>query len=168
LEHSDKRGPRSLIGTTPAAPTNQFFTGFIDEVRFFTFATNAFSTNDLLLNQPPNYYLGTTNLVVPSIAGSNGVSFGVYVPNFSWTASANVSWLHLATVSGITNTNILFGIDANTGVTRTGVISVGALSLTVTDYSLESALLMSSRDLNSKKIARVSQALAGRSSCKLG
>lgn len=39
------------LGAPPMNPTTEFFTGFLDEVRVFTFAPGQFSTNDLLLAQ---------------------------------------------------------------------------------------------------------------------
>jgi autotransporter-associated beta strand protein len=39
------------LGAPPQSPTSQFFTGLIDEVRVFTFASGQFTTSDLLLNQ---------------------------------------------------------------------------------------------------------------------
>ena len=38
------------VGAPPFNPDNQFFTGLIDEVRVFTFATGQFSNTDLLIN----------------------------------------------------------------------------------------------------------------------
>ena len=48
------------LGVPPQTPTSQFFTGYIDEVRVFTFAAGQFNTNDLLVNQLNTPILTTT------------------------------------------------------------------------------------------------------------
>ncbi|HWD92130.1 MAG TPA: LamG-like jellyroll fold domain-containing protein [Verrucomicrobiae bacterium] len=48
------------LGAPPQSPTNQFFTGLMDEVRVFTFSPGQFSTNDLLLNHAISPVVTTT------------------------------------------------------------------------------------------------------------
>ncbi len=52
----------------------------------------------------------------------------------AWTATANDAWLHLdaANQSGAGSANVVFSFDANPGPTRTGTLSVGGLTLVVT------------------------------------
>ena len=56
------------------------------------------------------------------------------IANGSWTATTNAAWLHLnaANQSGIGNTNVIFTFDANPGATRTGTLTIGGQTLTVT------------------------------------
>jgi lysyl oxidase/BACON domain-containing protein/all-beta uncharacterized protein len=67
-------------------------------------------------------------------SGGTG-SFKVYVgADCSWTATSNVSWLHVTAGSpGIANGTVSYSVDVNgPKVSRTGTITVGGLQLTVT------------------------------------
>ncbi len=114
----------------PALYALQFFSGYLDEVRVFTFAAGQFSTNDLLINSP---YLGTTDLLVGPDAGTNSVVLAA-APQAAWQATNNVAWLHVGArfQSGIGSTNVVFSYDANSGVTRTGTLTIAGFTLTVT------------------------------------
>ena len=82
---------------------------------------------------PPNYssLVGTTNILEGRTAGSERVSL---IANGSWTATTNDFWLHLsaASQSGTGNANVIFSYDANTGVTRTGTLTIAGQTVTVT------------------------------------
>ncbi len=86
------------------------------------------------------FVFGTSNVLESSSAGADSVSLTVTPSSTSWTASASSTgaWLH-TTASGTGSGSVAFSFDLNTGVTRTGTISVGGQSLTVvqagTDYS---------------------------------
>ncbi len=114
----------------PALYALQFFSGYLDEVRVFTFAAGQFSTNDLLINSP---YLGTINLLVGPDAGTNSVVLAA-APQAAWQATNNVAWLQVGATfqSGIGSTNVVFSYDANSGVTRTGTLTIAGFTLTVT------------------------------------
>jgi streptogramin lyase len=82
----------------------------------------------------PTYTLGTSALLVGPAAGSNSVVLDV-VPSIAlWSATANASWLHMASgyTSGTGSANVLFTYDANAGVTRSGTLTIGGQTLTVT------------------------------------
>jgi hypothetical protein len=84
--------------------------------------------------QTTNYILGTTNLLVGPVAGTNSVVLGV-IPNTGvWTAGTNATWLHLSPTnqSGTGSTNLIFSYDANPGVTRSGTLTISGQTLTVT------------------------------------
>ena len=75
--------------------------------------------------------LGTTNLLEGPAAGSDGLALMVTGP---WTASTNATWLHLsaANQSGTDSTNVIFTFDANSGVTRTGTLTIAGQIVIVT------------------------------------
>jgi uncharacterized repeat protein (TIGR03803 family) len=84
------------------------------------------------------YVLGTTNLVLRPVAGTNSVALGVFPSSGTWTATANAGWLHLSagTQSGTGSTNVVFTYDANPGVTRFGTLIIGGLTLNLTQIGL--------------------------------
>ena len=79
------------LGAPPQAPTSQFFTGLIDEVRVFTFASGQFSTSDLLLNQfrawvwtgPDNDVWSNTNNWTRAADGAHGLPASGDTVNFT-------------------------------------------------------------------------------------
>ncbi len=75
--------------------------------------------------------LSTTNLLEGQNAGGDSV---VLVAYSSWTATPNDSWLHLsvANQNGIGSASVSFTFDANTGVARTGTLTIAGQTLTVT------------------------------------
>jgi hypothetical protein len=77
--------------------------------------------------------LGTTNLVEGPAAGADSVVLA-WSGSTNWTAQANDSWLHLNATnqSGTTSTTVIYTFDANTGATRTGTLTIGGLSVNVT------------------------------------
>ena len=86
-----------------------------------------------IVQEKPDAFLGTTNLVEGPTTGVDSVVLA-FVPNLaaSWTATANVSWLHLAYQSGTGSTNVVFSFDANAGATRVGTVTIASQTLTVT------------------------------------
>jgi len=86
------------------------------------------------LVQFATFGLGTASIVEGPRSGVDSVVLASTTISNAWTATANASWLHLATgyLSGTGSTNILFSFDANTDVTRSGTISIGNQTLTVT------------------------------------
>jgi sugar lactone lactonase YvrE len=130
-------GPNSPVGSfavaaPPQAPTSQYLTGLVDEVRVFTFAAGQFSTNDLLLNKP-TYAVGTTLLLEGPAAGINTVTLGASPESSTWTATANAAWLHLnaAIQSGTGSTNVVFTFDANAGATRAGSLTIAGQTVII-------------------------------------
>ncbi len=132
----------ATTNSLPASPVGNFllaadsagrenFSGFMDEVRVFTFSPGQFSTNDLLVNQY-SYALGTANLAEGPAAGSDSVALNMVETGAVWTASANATWLHLTIAGGNTSTNLPFSFDANTGTNRTGTLTISGHFFTVT------------------------------------
>ena len=76
--------------------------------------------------------LGITNLVEGPIGGTDSVIVVVNPATLSWTASPNDSWLHVTATNQSGNTDLLFTFDTNTNATRTGTITIGNQTLTVT------------------------------------
>jgi DNA-binding beta-propeller fold protein YncE len=83
---------------------------------------------------PGTCSLGTTALLVGPTAGSNSVVLAVVPNQGTWTATTNTTWLHLspANQSGAGSTNVVFSYDANSGPTRSGTLTIGGQTLTVT------------------------------------
>jgi len=84
--------------------------------------------------QTTNYKLGTTSLLEGPTAGSDSVVLAVMPETGSWTATPNATWLYLSSAnqSGIGSTNVVFSFDANPGGTRSGTLTIGGQTLTVT------------------------------------
>jgi hypothetical protein len=84
--------------------------------------------------QAATYVLGTAAIVVGPAAGSNSVVLAVKPATNAWTATANANWLHLSSANqnGVGSTNFIFSYDVNAGATRSGTITVGNQTLTVT------------------------------------
>src|SRR5579883_206401 len=93
------------------------------------------------------YALGTQSILVGPSTGSGSVVLAVTPDTTAWSATANAGWLHLSTgyQSGTGSTNVVFGFEANAGATRTGTITIGDQTLTVTQagstYLLTSTLV---------------------------
>jgi DNA-binding beta-propeller fold protein YncE len=134
----------------PFAPTSDqpwlTISGINNGVVSFTFAGNPSTasraahiallgqTNLVTQQGVPNYVLGTTSLLVGPGAGSNSVVLAVTPATVTWTATPDATWLHLSlsNQSGAGSTNVIFSYDANAGETRSGTLTVGGQTLTVT------------------------------------
>jgi len=58
----------------------------------------------------------------------------------AWTATANVPWITVTSPSGTGNATIAFGVAVNTGMARSGTISVGSATATITQAACTYAL----------------------------
>jgi DNA-binding beta-propeller fold protein YncE len=118
-------------------------TGITNGVVSFSFTATSSNrvAHFLLLGQsipvaqgPPMFSLGSTARLEGAAPGSDSVVLAV-APNFAaWAATTAATWLHLtpANQSGTGSTNVVFSYDANTGSTRTGILSIAGLTLSVT------------------------------------
>jgi DNA-binding beta-propeller fold protein YncE len=82
----------------------------------------------------PVYALGTSALLESPSAGSDSVVLSA-IPNYGpWTVTANATWLHLspANQSGTGSTNVIFSFDANSGVTRSGTLTIAGQTVAIT------------------------------------
>ena len=81
-----------------------------------------------------NYELGTSALVVGPAAATNSVVLGIDPTTAAWTATPNDPWLHLSAPNqgGTGSTNVAFSYDTNLGITRSGTLTIGGQTLTVT------------------------------------
>ena len=139
---------------TPNSPAGNFligvnnlggehFAGVLDEVRVFTFFPGEFQVNDLLYFQAPAFSLSSSNFNEGASAGSDIVNLSVAPTNVSWTAKANVSWLHVTNASthGTGGATIGFTFDGNPGGTRAGTLTIAGIGVGVTQgqasYSLD-------------------------------
>jgi hypothetical protein len=137
---------QNLLGLFAPISSNPWLTitGVTNGVVSFSFAANT-GTNRLayiaLLDQivpvlqgGPNYALGATALLEGPSAGSDSVVLAVVPATSAWTNTANATWLHLsmANQNGAGSTNVIFTFDANPGATRSGTLTIGDQTLTVT------------------------------------
>jgi sugar lactone lactonase YvrE len=117
-------------------------TGVTNGVVSFGFAANTGPVNRTahitVLNQIvaiTQYHapvLGATNLLQGPGAGTASVVLSVSPATVTWTVSANAAWLHPVTTAGAGSTNVLFTLDANSGATRTGTLTIAGQTFTVT------------------------------------
>jgi hypothetical protein len=85
-------------------------------------------TSEFALNLAARNALGTGSLVEGPAAGADS---DIILAQFAWTAVANASWLHTSS-SGTGNGLAVFTFDANPGATRSGTLTIGGETLTVT------------------------------------
>ncbi len=98
-------------------------------------ATNAMGTNygsDQSFTITTQFQLGNTNVLEGPASGEDSVVMGASPFNASWSATANASWLHLVTSSGVGSANVIFSFDTNSGATRTGTLTIAGQTVTVT------------------------------------
>src|SRR6185437_5045034 len=95
---STNLGPKTptagfCVGAPPQSPTNQFFTGLIDEVRVFTFTAGQFSASDLLVSGgKPRVTATTASPLTTTSSLLNGNVLPNGVPTrawFNWGATTN-------------------------------------------------------------------------------
>ena len=80
---------------------------------------------------------GCTYVIAPPAfaAGAAGATGAVTVtapPGCPWTASNSVSWISLATTSGVGNGTVAFTVAPTTGPTRSGTLTIAGQPFTVT------------------------------------
>jgi len=103
------------VGAPPQAPTSQYFSGAIDEVRVFTFSsdlftlTTQFSTNDLLFNLQR-----VTTLGVPAFNSTNATLSGAANP----PGLPTTVWFEWGTTIGYGNITPTQSFDGSTGSTN--------------------------------------------------
>jgi hypothetical protein len=94
--------------------------------------------NYTLLNMPPmvasTFTVRQPSFTVGPGVGTNSIVLAAPSVSSSWTASANASWLHLspANQAGTGSTNVVYTVDANIGPTRTGTLTLGGQTVTIT------------------------------------
>ena len=109
--------------STPITPTSSFtvggdaqygeyFTGAIDEVRVFTFATGAFSTNDLLLNSP-HLFVSTTNDHGPGSLRQAALDSAAFSGTSTISFTTNLSGQVITLTNGPINLSNNVTIDAS-------------------------------------------------------
>ena len=119
-----------LIGANNQRGEN--FLGALDEVRVFSFGAGEFNVTNLLLFQTPAFTLSTNSFSAGASAGTNSLTLSVAPVNVSWTATANVAWLHLATnASGTGAATIVFAYDDNPWTARSGTLTIAGQTVTI-------------------------------------
>ncbi|MGA3265934.1 MAG: BACON domain-containing carbohydrate-binding protein [Verrucomicrobiota bacterium] len=136
--------PIAATQLASSAPTSNqpwlTITGVTNGVVYFAFtattstrtgAITLFGQNFPVTQLAGSFALGVNSMAVGPVTGTNSVVLAVYPSTNAWTATANVSWLHL-NQSGMGSTNVIFTIDANPGTTRTGTLTIAGQTLVVT------------------------------------
>jgi hypothetical protein len=87
-----------------------------------------------------NDMLSSNVLYVGAAAGSNGVVLTVNpaATTQAWTAGSQDSWLHLSSNSGSGSAPVSFTFDANSGIQRTGTVTIAGQTLTVVQLTAAS------------------------------
>ena len=102
------------VAADPQNPANEQFNGCLDEVRVFTFTAGAFSTNDLLLNQPVPI---ATTLTASGITPTKATLNGTVSPN----GLATIAWFQFGITTNygsFSATNFLVSTNATLPVTN--------------------------------------------------
>ena len=86
------------------------------------------------ITQGAPYVLGITEALQGPGASTGSVTLSVPLPSDAWTATSNAPWIHLAAgaTNGTGSADVVYTLDANSGATRIGTISLGGQTLTVT------------------------------------
>jgi hypothetical protein len=122
----------------------------------FTEATGAANENiqisklDVFFPQTPGaclYYINPTSAFYALAGGSGTVS--LYArrpgPTCNWTAVSNNAWITVTGGGGNGNGTVSYTVAANTGLTRTGSITIAGLTFTVTQTGCTYTLTPTSR-----------------------
>jgi hypothetical protein len=93
--------------------------------------SNMYDYNDyyFTIDPPCILDLSATSLSFTSAAGVKAVSV---TSNSSWTVTDNAAWLSVTPASGTGNGTLIVNVEANSGSTRTGTITVSGCSTTKT------------------------------------
>ena len=80
------------------------------------------------------YALGSTNLLLGPLAGTNSVILLVSPSSGTWTATTNSNWLHLSPANrgGTGSANVIFSYDANLGATRSSTLNISSQTVIIT------------------------------------
>ena len=122
-----------LIGANNLRGEN--LAGAVDEVRVFTFGAGEFNVTNLLYFQVPSFSLSSNSFSVGSAAGTNTINLSATPTNVSWTAQANVPWLHVATTNGTGSATVRFTYDDNPWTSRSGTLTIAGQTVTVAQGS---------------------------------
>lgn len=71
-------------------------------------------------------------LLVGASGGAKSITLVTTPSTAAWSATANAAWLHLTTANGTGSTNVIFTVDANGGAPRSGTLTIGGKTFTVT------------------------------------
>lgn len=106
------------LGAPPQTPTSQYFTGLIDEVRVFTFASGQFTTNDLLWNA--DLLPALSPLAAANITAGSATLETLVNPN----GSPTTAWFAFGTDTSYGQTNFI----PNVGSGNSSVLVTNNLS----------------------------------------
>jgi hypothetical protein len=114
------------VGFSVAANTGAARSGTV------TIAGQTFTVNQAAFVPACIYSLSSTSQSVPA-AGGTGTVTVTTATGCTWTASSNAPWLTVTSgASGSGDGTVGFSAAANTGALRTGVLTIGSQTLTVT------------------------------------
>lgn len=85
---------------------------------------------------------------VPAEGGKGNVAVTANLPGCSWTASINVNWVTITSgAQGVGNGTVSYSVAANGGGQRTGAITIGGQTFTVTQAQSASAVVISAEGI---------------------
>ncbi|HEY7191028.1 MAG TPA: BACON domain-containing carbohydrate-binding protein [Vicinamibacterales bacterium] len=97
-----------------------------------TIATQVFTLTQAAGVAPCRYAISPTSQTVPASGGS-GTTNVTTAGGCAWTASSNVPWITVTSgASGTGNGSVSFTVAANTAASRSGTLTIGGQTFTVT------------------------------------
>jgi len=95
-------------------------------------AGETFTVNQAAFVAPCSYSIAPTSQSVPVLGGTGTVTVTT-TSACAWTASSNAPWLSITSgATGTGNGTVGFGAAANTGIARTGTLTIAGQTFTVT------------------------------------
>jgi hypothetical protein len=83
------------------------------------------------------YVLSPSSIDVPPGGGDRAATVTVAGSGCAWTAAANVSWITIVSgASGTVSGTVAFNVGANGGAARSGTVTIGGQTLTVTQQAV--------------------------------
>jgi hypothetical protein len=114
------------VGLSVAANTGAARTGTV------TIAGQTFTVNQAAFVAPCSYSIAPTSQSVPSLGGT-GTASVTTTSACAWTATSNAPWLIITSgETGTGNGTVGFSAAVNTGVVRTGTLTIAGQTFTVT------------------------------------
>ncbi len=92
----------------------------------------------------PTYAFGSATATIPATAGSGNVSVTVTPSDATWTPTSSAAWLTLSSASVTGSATLSYNYTANgNAATRTGTITVGGQTFTVTQSGVTGSVTLS-------------------------
>lgn len=90
----------------------------------------------------PETTLSPTSQTFPSAGGTSSGVFVIRGANCAWTSTSNASWITITFSSNCCNGSVFYTVAANTGVARTGTITIAGQTFTVNQFGACTASIL--------------------------